>query len=277
LDQISNLVVISDTHCGCRLGLCPPGPVMLDEGVKYFPSDVQSRVWAWWEEFWGEWIPDVTRGEPYAVVVNGDATDGRHHGSVTQISHNLDDQAKIARLIMAPVVEKCEGRLYWIRGTEAHSGPSGEMEESLARDLKAIPNEIGQHARYEMWIRIGGKALVHVTHAIGATGSMAYESTAPMKELTETYVEAGRWHDEPPDVVVRSHRHRNIEVRIQTYKGFCTACTTGGWQLKTPFVYRGPARMSVPQIGGSLVRHGDEDTYTRHFIRTIGRPAEVKL
>lgn len=273
--MINNLIVISDMHVGCRLGLCPPGPIVLDEGVSYWPSDAQAKVWAWWEDFWSTWVPDVTRGECYAVVVNGDATDGRHHNSVTQISQNLTDQAKIARLIMEPIAEKCGGRLYWIRGTEAHVGPSGEMEERIAAELGAIPNDIGQHARYELWVRIGGKALVHLAHHIGSTGSMFYESTAPMKELTDAYVEAERWRDEPPDVVVRSHRHRNIEVRIQTYKGFCTVCTTAGWQLKTPFVYR-HHRLAVPQIGGTLIRCGDEDIYTRHFIRTIGRTREVQ-
>jgi hypothetical protein len=127
-----------------------------------------------------------------------------------------------------------------------------------------------------MWIRLGGKALVHLTHHVGISGTMFYESTAPMKELTEAYVEAGCWHDEAPDVVVRSHRHRNIEVRIQTYKGFCTACTTAGWQLKSPYTYRFSGRMGAPQIGGTLVRCGDEDVYTRHFIRTIGRTKEVQ-
>jgi hypothetical protein len=250
---------------------------MLDEGVGYMPSAVQSRVWEWWTEFWDVWVPDFTRGEPYVVVVNGDATDGRHHGSVTQISQNLADQARIAKLIMGPIAEKCEGRLYWIRGTEAHVGPSGEDEEQLAHSLGAIPNEIGQYARYELWIRLGGKALVHLAHHIGVSGSLAYESSALSRELSESYVESGRWGYEPPDVIIRSHRHRNSEVRIQTKKGFCTVATTASWQLKTPFAFRvAGARQSTPQIGGTVVRCGDEDVYTRHFVRTIGRTPEVQ-
>ena len=270
--MVNNLVVISDLHAGCQMGLCPKEPVRLDGGGFYAPSKVQAKVWDWWEEFWGAWIPDVTKGEPYDLCLNGDVLDGRHHNAVTQISQNLTDQEKIAEAILRPVVEKCEGRLFWIRGTEAHSGPSGENEESLARQLGAIPSESGQYARYELWYRIGGKGLVHITHTIGTTNSMAYESTAPMKELTDAYVESARWSKEPPDVVVRSHRHRNIETRIQTYKGFCTSCITAGWQLKTPFVFKTGARQQLPQIGGTLVRRGDEDTYTRHFVRTLGRP-----
>jgi hypothetical protein len=107
---------------------------------------------------------------------------------------------------------------------------------------------------------------------------MAYETSALSRELSEAYVESGRWGEEPPDVIVRSHRHRNAEVRIQTKKGFCTVCTTAAWQMKTPLVYRvAGGRQSTPQIGGTVIRAGDHDIYTRHKIWTIGRPQEVRL
>ena len=180
---ITHQVVVSDTHCGCRLGLCPP-EVRLDDGGTYRHSRMQATVWAWWEEFWGEWVPHITKGEPYAVVVNGDPMDGNHHGSVTQISHNPVDQKHVALAAFRPVVDLCEGRFYMIRGTEAHGGESGNLEENLAEELGAISNEEGQHARWEMWFRLG-QALVHYSHHIGTAGSMHYESTALMRELAE--------------------------------------------------------------------------------------------
>jgi hypothetical protein len=278
LDDLSNIIFISDLHAGCRLGLFPPGQIRLDEGVIFQQSLAQEIMWKWWREFWDVWVPDVCKGEPFAVFVNGDSTDGRHHGSVTQISQNLSDQSKIAKIILEPVIDLCQGRFFMIRGTEAHVGVSGENEESLARELGAVPDDEGKYARYEAWIRLKTKYLVHVTHHIGTTGSMHYESTALMRELTDAYVESGRWNDEPPDVVVRSHRHRNSEVRIQTYKGFATVCVTPGWQLRTPFVYKlAGAKMATPQMGGTLVRAGDEDIFTRHFVKTIGRTKEIIL
>jgi len=274
---ISNLIVISDQHCGCRFGLCPPGPVALDGGGTYWPSRLQKIVYGWWETFWGVWVPQVTRGEPFAVVNNGDAIDGKHHGSVTQVSQNLSDQRRIALALLKPVVELCEGRYYHIRGTEAHVGPSGQEEETLAEELGAKPDAEGNHARWELWFKLGAKSepgLVHIMHHIGTAGSLAYETTAVQKEMEQSFVEAGRWNDEIPDVIVRSHRHRNVETRIQSYKGFATACTTAGWQLKTPFVYKvAGARQTQPQIGGTLVRAGDEDVYTRHKLWKIDRPA----
>ncbi|MBE3038426.1 MAG: hypothetical protein IMZ62_06410 [Chloroflexi bacterium] len=268
--KINNLIVVSDLHSGCQLGLCPPG-VRLDEGGLYHRNRIQRLIWQRWEEFWEEWVPRVTHGQPYAVNLNGDATDGVHHKGTHQISHNLADQSAIAETILRPIVEKCEGRFYMIRGTEAHTGPSGAEEERLAKTLGAIPNEDGQYSRYELWVRVG-HGLAHIMHHIGTTGTSHYESTAIMKELTESYVEAARWGRERPDVVVRSHRHRHMEIRIPTSLGYGISFCTAGWQGKTPFAYKIPGgRVTTPQVGGSLIRQGDEDLFTRHATWDIVR------
>lgn len=273
--MIKNLIVVSDLHCGCKMGLCPPS-VVLDDGGVYKASKLQRTVWGWWTEFWEKWVPEVTHGEKYAVVVNGDAIDGNHHNAVTQITHNITDQIRIASQVLAPVVDKCGGRFYMIRGTEVHVGLSGQDEERLAEMLGAVCDSDGRYARYELWIRVG-KALAHVMHHIGTTGRTHYETSAVMAEMAEEYVQAGRWKMEPPDVTVRSHRHRCIEVKLPTSLGYGYSFTTAGWQLKTPFTYRIPGgRVTTPQIGGSLIRMGDKDLYTRHRIWNIERTQTVE-
>lgn len=274
--KIINLIVVSDLHCGCRLGLCPP-EVKLDENAIYKHSPLQADVWKRWKEFWNVWVPQVTRGEPYAVVLNGDAVDGVHHRAVTQVSQNITDQAQIAKQILKPVVEACEGRYYHLRGTESHVGPSGQDEERLAEELGAIPDKEGRHARWELYIEVGF-GLVHLSHHIGTAGSLAYETSAVHKELEQSFVEAARWKERHPDVIVRSHRHRNVETRIQTANGWATACTTAGWQGKTPFVFKiAGGRQTQPQVGGTLIRAGDEDMYTRHRLWNLSRPVTEKL
>jgi len=268
-----NLVVISDTHAGCRLALCPPEGALLDDGGRYMPSKLQLSLWAWWEEFWGEWVPGVTHGEQFTVVHNGDAIDGKHHDSCTQISQNIEDQVELAYRILAPVVKACGGRYYHVRGTEAHVGKSAQHEEALAKRLGAIPNSEGQHARWELWKEVG-TGLVHFSHHIGTTGSNGYEATAVHRELIEAFTEAGRWGERPPSVICRSHRHRCIETRIPVAGGgYATSFVTAGWQLKTPFAYRiAGARQSQPQIGGSIIRQGDEELHTRHRVWSLARP-----
>lgn len=270
-----NLVVVSDTHSGCRLSLCPPEGASVDGGGRYMPSDFQLKMWAWWEEFWGEWVPTVTKGEPYDLVHNGDALDGVHHGSTTQISHNLEDQVRIAEAVMRPRVERCldlGGTYYHIRGTEAHVGQSGENEERLARTLGAKPNDQGQYARFDLWKRVGGTCLVHLLHHIGTTGSAAHEASAVNNELSQEYNEAARWRREPPDYVVRSHRHRFISVDLASANGYAAAIVTPAWQGRTPFTWKIPGgRISEPQIGGILIRAGDEEHHYRRFVKSFDR------
>lgn len=279
-----NLIVVSDTHCGCRVGLLHPDGITVDGGGLYLPSEFQKKMWAWWEEFWGEWVPKVTRGEPFDLVHNGDAIDGVHHGSTTQISHNIQDQLRIAEAVLRPVVEQCKasgGTYYHIRGTEAHVGKSGEYEERLAATLGAKPNHVGQCARNDLWKRVGDTSsavhapLVHLLHHIGTTSSEARESSAVNAELAAAYVEAGRWNREPPDFVVRSHRHRSIKVTLPARHGQAAAITTPAWQGKTPWVYRVPgARLSEPQIGGILIRQGEDVFYTQEWVKSFERSPE---
>jgi hypothetical protein len=172
--------------------------------------------------------------------------------------------------MLAPVVEK-SAAYYHIRGTEAHSGPSGEEEEKLAKSLGAIPDETGNHSRYELYLNVGN-CLVHFTHHIGVTGSLAYETTALMKEFAETTSESARWGKKAPNIVARAHRHRHAEIRVPTAHAYGYCFTTPGWQLKTPFVYRTMGRISTPQLGGSLVRQGDEEFFTRHKTWSVERP-----
>lgn len=271
---VNNLIVFSDTHVGCRLGLCPPDGAALDDGGRYQPSKFQKKVWSMWEEFWGEWVPEATRKEPFSVVHNGDGIDGVHHNSTTQISQNIEDQVELAYKILKPVVEACEGRYYHIRGTEAHVGKSGIFEEQLAKRLGAIPNAEGQFARYDLWKRVGN-ALVHCLHHIGTTSSAAHESSAVNAELTASYVEAARWGNEPPDFIVRSHRHRSIAVDLNSVKGYAAGIVTPAWQGKTPFVWKVPgARLATPQFGGILIRQGNEEFFYRRKVWSIERSAE---
>lgn len=274
---IRNVIVVSDTHVGCSLGLMRKDGARLDENNPLKPSPLQLKVWAMWEEFWGEWVPRVTHGEPFVVVHNGDAIDGCHHNSTTQWTHNLTMQRNHAYKILEPIVEMAEGRYYHIRGTEAHVGKSASEEEALAQQLGAIPNETGQHARYDLWLRVAGR-LCHFLHHIGTTSSSQHETSALNAEYAASCTDAARFGHEPPFVVVRSHRHRNSEIRLPAQHGYATVFVTACWQLKTPFAWKiAGARVTTPQIGGSLIRDGGEELHTRHQVWSVGHSQEVAI
>lgn len=276
-----NLVVVSDTHCGCKLGLINPhARVRLDDGGFYQPSEFQAQMWALWRTFWDEWVPTVTKGEPYDLVHNGDVIEGVHHNSTTQISHNINDQKRIAIAALAPELAACTkrgGRYFHVRGTAAHVGQSSIFEDEVAEALGAVPNAVGQYARYDLWKRVGTPdgPLVHLLHHIGTTSSAAHEASAVNAELTAEYVEAARWGRKPPDFIVRSHRHRSIAVDLNSARGYAAGIVTPAWQGKTPFAWKvAGARISEPQFGGICIRQGDEEFYYRRQVWGVDRSAE---
>lgn len=269
--MINNIVFISDTHVGCQMGLCPPR-VRLDGGGYYQASNLQRKVWDYWKHFKNKVIPDFTKSEPFTLVHVGDCCDGVHHNSTTQITQNKKDQANIAYEVLAPLREKA-ARYFHIRGTGAHVGPSGELEEGVAARLGAEPDDQGNHARWELWLNLNRK-LIHVSHHISGTASSSYESTGVYREMVEAFTHAGRSGVKPPDLIVRGHRHRYFKTDVGRI-----VVVVPGWQLKTPYVYRiASGRAAPPHFGGIVVRSGSKDPlYTRAKIYEIERPREVKL
>ena len=262
-----NIVVVSDLHVGCKLGLCPPSGCEHDEGGLYKPSRLQQIVWSYWAHFWNDVVPKITKGEKYDVVINGDSIDGVHHGAVSQWTHNIKDQRAAAEKILRPIADRAQ-HFFMTRGTDVHVGQSGNDEEALAKSLGAVPNNVGQHARYVLKRRIG-KRYVHFAHHIGFTNSAHHEVSALNAELVASLFSAGRWGYEPPAILVRSHRHMNDECKIPA-KQDVICFTTAAWQLTNSFGYRVMrGRTSVPQFGGSIIRLGDEELHTRHWNRYV--------
>lgn len=276
-NEYTNIVVISDMHCGCQFGLCPD-TVKLDGGGTYQASNLQRVVKGWWDEFWRDFVPHATRGEPFIVVNNGDALEGVHHGATTQISHNMTDQRAVASDLLRPVVDLCGGEYYHVRGTEAHVGPAAEHEEELARAIgaKQIPNGDGRLSHWEFVARLGTRSINFMHHISTSTSPFA-RTGALQREITNHYVEVGKWGDEPYSMLVRSHRHTHDEIAHLSARGKVTVLTTPAWQLKTPYVYKIAARMTQPEIGGVVIRLADDELFTRTFLRHIDPPKAVQL
>lgn len=270
-----DLIVVSDTHCGSRVGLCAPG-VTLDGGAVWPLTPIQQKIWAMWREFWDVVVPGWVENRPYSVLFNGDALDGNPHGSTDVVSANPNDQHLIALACLKPVVAAAKasgGRYYHNRGTEAHVGKQAHNEEALARELGAHPDSEGQHAHWEIRLRVG-KHLIHATHHIGSTSSLAYESTAPHKAWVEMMTRCAADGIQPPDGIVRSHRHRMFEERPPFRGGNGLIIVTPAWQSWNAYVRRLGVNFSIPQFGGVHIRSGREVLYSRYQLWGVDPPEE---
>jgi len=266
------LVVVSDLHCGSTLGLYPP-EMMLDDEHSYSTGTPQKALYAHWRGFWEHFVPSVTRGKPFSVVVNGDAVEGDHHNTAQIVSKNLLDHAKIAAELLRPVAAVAES-IEIIRGTESHVGASGQYEEALAIML-GVPMRGGTHSRWELWAEMG-KWLIHIAHHIGTTSSSAYEHSALSRELVANLVESAQWGERPADMIIRSHRHRCAFAGIPTGRGVCEIHVTPAWQMKTAFAQK-TSCMRQPQVGGLVIGLDDYGQWVRRYVWVPPRNGVVGL
>lgn len=240
------------------------GPFRLMGGGSYYPSEVQRAIRRVWDRFWTSWVPAVTKGEPFDLVINGDAVEGIHHGAVSQISHNPEDHVELAYQVLREPASRAR-HVYLIRGTEAHVGASGHMEEALAKRLKARGR-----SRWELYYRLGRK-LIHFTHHIGG-GGPATSASPTKRELMASWFDSCITAQRPVSYIVRSHVHRYDEHRWAAESGYVGGVTTPAWQAKGAYAYRTASRTQTTQLGGLLIRRGSQDElYVRAFVGFLRR------
>lgn len=242
------LILVSDLHINSTLGLCPPEGIDLDDGGRYLPSLAQQWLYECWQQMLlrvrERWRP----GDRIFGIVNGDGPD--LNPRTTQLI-TLNPSSIIAATvsILKPLRELCTDGFWIVRGTEAHSGGSGSLEETIARILQATkyPADSERSSCWLLRIRLSGVS-IDVTHhgpfgrlpwtSISALGRVAYE-------IIDEYIAAGM---PLPQVAVQAHNHRygdtgnNFPIRI-----IALPC----WQLQTAYGVRISPRRRT-QIGGVL-------------------------
>lgn len=273
------IIAVSDLHIGSTVGLCLPEMQVVDGGT-YAANPFQLTLYKNWLNFWGEYVPAFTRrARKRVLVINGDVIDGVHHNTVNILSNSLEVQEAAAIRVIKDIRRICPVKideLHFVAGTEAHAGQAGECERRIAKETGGAPDGGGEYAPFQRWMEVDG-TLFQFAHAIGTTSSAAYESSAPMRELVSSLVEAAQWGRPLPDVLVRSHRHRFIEVPIPTERGRIRLVVTPGWQLRTPFVER-VDRMRMPHIGGVVFQvEGEKVCQVREKLYLLPEPEAIRI
>src|SRR5436305_14702313 len=118
------MAITSDHHAGSTIGLCPPR-LLLDDGGEYLASKSQLWLWECWTAYWQQ-VEETRRANKaklYAVF-NGDLVDGNHHGTTQILSGNQNAQAAAVDAYLKIPLALKPNKLFFVRGTEAHAGPS---------------------------------------------------------------------------------------------------------------------------------------------------------
>jgi len=262
-DDVEAVLFLNDLHCGDGLGLAQPGtPITLMNGTKLMTGDLQEKMWAHWTYVRDVWLPASLRGaQRLAVVVNGDAMQGKCPKFTNVVSTLSTDQLNIAEMVLAPYRERVFGdNFFLVRGTEVHSGSNGDTEEELGRRLHARQSKGGRYSRYVLKLRLQD-VLINVMHSVGTSTSAAYVTSALQRAVTRILVNCAAWKLEVPKFVVRAHAHYHVETGIPGEGGPICGVIVPGWQAKTPFDRGKRGDESPIQLGATLITKGLENKW----------------
>ena len=260
------VVCFGDTHCGSTVGLCPPEGIPLDDGGLYMPNRGQEWLWNNWEEAWAK-IKSLKRKHRQAklhLVLNGDLTDGDHHRT-TQIAtgHEGVHVHCAMEVLRVPLALKPDS-IHILRGTPAHVGRAGGMEEGLAKALKGQGWKViedpdtGNASSYHRLIKFGGLTFDVKHH--GRMGRRAHTKGPYIRwyaqDIFFNYLMDG---EEAPDLAIRSHFHQFADSG-KIHKIKTRAVALPAWQLATEYVHR--VAESLADVGLVWFEVDNDDDYT---------------
>ena len=214
--------------------LCPPY-FALDDGGSYRASKLQLWIWDHWVSYWKR-IRKVKRkkGWPVVVILNGELVDDLNHRSTQLITKNPSDQLRLSISALEPMLDVVD-HLYVTRGTEAHSGLSASLDETIARDLGAIPDDEDHHARWLLRTEVAGVKW-HVAHHPGMGHARPWTRGGDANRIAAQMLFRYAEQELPlPDIAMFGHTHKktdsgdNFKVR---------AIVQPSWQLSNAFGHK---------------------------------------
>jgi len=245
------VVVVADLHTNSTIGLCMPR-VDLDDGGIYTASKAQrDYLLRNWRRFWRDVaeMRDEANAERVVVVVAGDWADDNRHSKAQLVTVNRSVIVREAVRVLEPAREIADDLLI-VRGTEAHSGQSGELEETAAEMIGATPDPAtGQFSHWFLLTEIDG-VLFDIAHHPPTSGRRPWTKGPAAARasaiLRAQYLEEGA---RVPDVAIRGHVHYYQPGPREPAPEFFYLPP---WQLCTAFGHRIGAGGRIEPVGGLL-------------------------
>ncbi len=198
-------VFAGDFHCGSSLGLQPP-VVRLDDGQVLRHSRFQAFIWRCWTAFWKEIAEEKERrGAAVVFFANGELCDNNWHKTAQMSSRNLADLMKLALQAFVPA-RRVADDIIVLRGTEAHSGSGGALDELMGERLGALQDGEGNWSRYGFYGELGGVYL-DVCHHPGHNAMRPWTHGGHVNRLAADLMHQYWGMPCPPQLAVRGHVH----------------------------------------------------------------------
>lgn len=218
-NKAKRLLVISDLHCGHKVGLTPPDwwhndKVSIERNAKI--AKCQRGLWNWYAE-------TIKRIQPVDyLVVNGDAIDGKgsKSGSSEQVRADRNEQCKMAAECIDIVKAKEVGIIY---GTPYHTGTEEDWEFVISQMVKTpVMFVSGQE-----FFTLNG-VVFDFKHKISSSTIPHGRFTAIAREKLWNTIWNSRGQQPKANYIIRSHVHYHIVDQSPAEKW--TAIITPGLQ-----------------------------------------------
>ena len=235
------IVALSDLHSGGTTALFP-SRFMQFEHTNHTPTDKQKEMFAHFAHC-AEIIAKQRNKKRLIVIVDGDAIDGVHHGSLQIVTQQKTEQRDIHIDLMDFFLREVKfnknkgDKLYYVTGTEIHVNGN---ENIIGEDLEAEKN--GELYAFDMLdIEINGRR-VWAAHHGTAAGKGANKGNALRNGLKNLYFDCLNEKITPPDLYVTGHVHDPFYETYNQWSGDDIHVLHGiilpSWQQKTRFAYK---------------------------------------
>jgi hypothetical protein len=256
LDTLKNpvFVWVTDIHINSKQAVSLP-VIDMGEGNVYHANALQKALYNGWLDAWKE-VKNRAGKRPIVVGIGGEIGDiDAKNRSNQYISKDVDCVRDHSIELFLPIIEMAK-KIIVIRGTEAHVGNNGMLDEKIARQMEKEKkgiihrnSELRRTKEYSyQYLRtfIGGRKFDLAHHVNMGTVPRTEKDAANHLSSDLVMEYANRWHEPLPDFAFRGHVHRYSEsgdnFSIHSYIGPC-------WQGANPYIHRIGKSAGMPEIG----------------------------
>lgn len=213
--DFKRVVIISDLHCGHKVGLTPP-----EFDARYPKENREYALMRQRRGMWNFYKDEIEKLKPIdALIVNGDSIDGKgkRSGGTEHITVDRNQQVEMAATAIlvaeSPVVLMSYGTPY-------HTGADEDWEDAVARDIDA--EKIGGHD----YLDVNG-LMMGYRHHVGSSSIPHGRYTQLAKQRMWDVFWAEYKEYPKSDVIIRSHVHYYAFCGGFGWTGFITPALQG--------------------------------------------------
>lgn len=262
------LAITGDWHVNDTCALCPP-QFIRERGSTHTPDKFQRAIWRAWIDYW-KVVAERKEAlkAPVVAVYNGDLGDMNKHSKVQLISQYRPDIERAMVDVAQPALEVADCNII-IRGTEAHTGDCGELEEWFADDIGAEISPDG-HASWWVWRAEIEGVKIHITHHPPTASRLQNKRGQAVARMCERlYAEYDLAGQTKPHLAFWSHIHWSAQGHEMGIEGW----TVPPWKGLGAFGHRIGVTLPGP-VGGLICIIDDGKWKVEQFLRNPPRYKE---